>query len=59
MGYKIMIVEDDPDIGELLSLHLRKFGFSTHLCKDFSQVVKEFEENEPHLVLLDINTSGV
>lgn len=55
MGYKIMIVEDDPDIGELLSMHLRKFGFSTHLCKDFSQVLKEFEENEPHLVLLDIN----
>lgn len=55
MGYTIMIVEDDPDIGELLLLHLQKFGFSVHLCRDFSDVVKEFERINPHLVLLDIN----
>lgn len=55
MDYKIMIVEDDPDIGALLSLHLQKFGFSAYLCKDFSRVLQEFEESAPHLVLLDIN----
>lgn len=55
MDYKIMIVEDDPDIAELLSLHLQKFGFFTHRCKNFSNVVQEFEETAPHLVLLDIN----
>lgn len=55
MDYKIMIVEDDPDIAELLSLHLQKFGFSTHRCKNFSNVVQEFKETAPHLVLLDIN----
>lgn len=55
MDYKIMIVEDDPDIAELLSFHMQKFGFSTHRCKNFSNVVQEFEETAPHLVLLDIN----
>lgn len=55
MNYKIMIVEDDPDIAELVSLHLKKFGFSVCLCGDFSNVLKEFEEIKPHLVLLDIN----
>lgn len=55
MDYKIMIVEDDPDIAELLSLHLQKFGFSIHLCRDISNVLEEFMENVPHLVLLDIN----
>lgn len=55
MNYKIMMVEDDPDIAELLSLHLQKFGFSVHLCKDFSNVLNEFERIAPHLVLLDIN----
>lgn len=55
MNYKIMIVEDDPDIAELLSLHLQKFGFSVHFCKDFSNVLNEFERIAPHLVLLDIN----
>ena len=28
MNYKIMIVEDDPDIAELVSRHLEKFGFT-------------------------------
>ena len=54
MTYKIMIVEDDPDIAQLLSLHLQKFGFCTYLCKDFSGVLEEFEKIAPHLVLLDI-----
>lgn len=55
MNYKIMIVEDDPDIAELVSLHLEKFGFIVYLCTDFSDILKEFESTEPHLVLLDIN----
>lgn len=55
LPYKIMIVEDDPDIAELVSLHLEKFGFSVSLCGDFANVLKEFEEIKPHLVLLDIN----
>lgn len=55
MNYKIMIVEDDSDIARLLSLHLQKFGFAVQLCRDFSNVLKEFKEAAPHLVLLDIN----
>lgn len=55
MNYKIMIVEDDPDIAELVSLHLNKFGFTVHPCRDFSNVLEEFETVKPHLVLLDIN----
>lgn len=55
MKYKIMIIEDDPDIAELVSLHLEKFCFSVQCCKDFSNVQGEFEKAEPHLVLLDIN----
>lgn len=55
MRYTIMVVEDDPDIGQLLSLHLQKFGFSLYLCRDFSHVLEEFEKASPHLVLLDIN----
>lgn len=55
MQYNIMIVEDDPDIAQLLSLHLCKFGFSLYLCRDFSDVLTEFQTAQPHLVLLDIN----
>ena len=55
MDYKIMMVEDDADIAELLSSHLQKIGFSVCRCKNFSNVLLEFEEASPHLVLLDIN----
>ena len=55
MNYKIMIVEDDPDIAELVSRHLGKFGFTIEKCIEFHNVLKEFEKVKPHLVLLDIN----
>ena len=35
MNYKIMIVEDDPDIAELVSGHLGKFGFTIEANIDF------------------------
>ena len=50
-----MIVEDDPDIAELVSRHLEKFGFTIEKCIEFHNVLKEFDNAKPHLVLLDIN----
>ena len=50
-----MIIEDDPDIAELVSRHLEKFGFTIEKCIEFHNVLKEFEKAKPHLVLLDIN----
>lgn len=55
MDYKIMIIEDDPDIAGLLSEHLQRFGFSVYCCRDFKNVTGEFERENPHLVLMDIN----
>lgn len=50
MNYKIMIIEDDPDIAELVSRHLEKFGFTIEKCIEFHNVLKEFEKAKPHLV---------
>lgn len=44
MNYKIMIIEDDPDIAELVSRHLEKFGFTIEKCIEFHNVLKEFEK---------------
>ncbi|MSR93363.1 response regulator transcription factor [Clostridiaceae bacterium 68-1-5] len=55
MNYKIMIIEDDPDIAGLLSDHLQRFGFLVYRCKDLKNVIEEFKLETPHLVLLDIN----
>ena len=43
------------DIAELLSAHSTKFGLEIYRCTDFSNIVDEFEKENPHLVLLDVN----
>ncbi|RCK13151.1 DNA-binding response regulator [Bacillus licheniformis] len=52
---KVMIVEDDPKIADLLKLHIVKYGYNVHVVKDFDRVMDEFRSTAPDLVLLDIN----
>jgi DNA-binding response OmpR family regulator len=52
----ILIVEDDPDIVELLKMKLEREGFATVAFSKGSEVLAWVEENGlPHLALLDIN----
>ncbi|MDQ0415976.1 DNA-binding response OmpR family regulator [Croceifilum oryzae] len=53
--YKILIVEDDQKIAQLLSNHLLKFGYEPILVDDFDQIDDLFLKHSPHVVLLDIN----
>jgi len=53
--YRIYLVEDDPTISDILSVHLEKWGFEVCTTDDFSQVFEEFLAFSPHLVLLDIS----
>lgn len=52
---KILIVEDDSKIAELLHSHLGRYGYVGRIVEKFDQVLTEFKEFQPHLVLLDIN----
>lgn len=51
---KILIVDDDKNICELLRLYLVKEGFETQICYDGETAVVEFEKFGPDLVLLDV-----
>ncbi|TDL76086.1 response regulator transcription factor [Peribacillus frigoritolerans] len=53
--HKIMIVEDDLKIAELLKSHIDKYGDESILVKDFENVLDLFKQFDPHLVLIDIN----
>lgn len=55
MEYKIMIVEDDITIANLLKKHIEKYGYSAFVIEDFDNVIQEFEKESPHIVLLDVN----
>lgn len=51
---KILIVDDDTNICELLRLYIEKEGYSTVLAHDGEQALLMFNKEQPNLVLLDI-----
>lgn len=55
MEYKIFIVEDDDGIAESLCDVMSSWGLSPGRASDFRNVMKEFSDFQPHLVLLDIS----
>ncbi len=51
---KILIVDDDSNICELIRLYLEKNHFSTVIANDGQQALKLVDEEKPDLVLLDV-----
>ena len=51
---KILIVDDDENICELLRLYLEKDGFTTIVANDGEQAITATQVNNPDLILLDI-----
>ncbi|WP_135549050.1 response regulator transcription factor [Paenibacillus cymbidii] len=51
---KIMLVEDDRTIADLVAETLSKWGFATVLATDFERVLPTFLAERPQLVLMDI-----
>ena len=55
---KIMIVDDDRNICELLRLYIEKEGFETAIANDGKAAVQMFDSVNPDLMLLDIMLPG-
>ena len=53
--YKVMIVEDDQTIAQLIAENIEKWQLSAYIIQDFNQVDTEFKLQKPDLVLMDIN----
>ena len=51
---KILIIEDDPNISELLEIHLGDLGYQLNQAADGIAGVEKFEEGEYALVILDL-----
>ncbi len=54
MAQTVLIVEDDPNIADLLRLYLDKEGYKTAIAPDGGKGVELFRELSPDLVLLDV-----
>ena len=51
---KILIVDDDENIAELLSLYLTKECFDTQMVYDGEEALRAFDSYQPNLILLDL-----
>jgi len=52
--FKILIVDDEPDILEFLSYNLKKEGFVVHTSSNGEKALEKAKEIIPHLILLDV-----
>ena len=55
----ILVVEDEPDIQELICYHLQKEGFATLKAGSGREALQIIERDHPDLVLLDLMLPGV
>ncbi len=56
---KILIVDDDNNIAELISLYLTKECFDTKIVNDGEEAIRAFDQYGPNLILLDLMLPGI
>lgn len=56
---KILIVDDDNNIAELVALYLTKECFETKIVNDGEEALKQFHIFHPDLILLDLMLPGI
>lgn len=53
--YKIMVVEDDQNLCVQIVEALSRWGFNPVIVENFENILQEYVNNKPHLVIMDIN----
>lgn len=52
--YRILLVDDEPDILEFLGYNLRKEGYAVFSATNGREAMKIAQETQPHLIILDV-----
>ncbi len=52
--YRLFIAEDEMMIAEAIAAQAQAWGIETKICEDFGNVMHEFADFQPHIVILDI-----
>lgn len=59
MKKRILIVEDEVSIVELLTLVLAREGYEVHVCQSGRDAISKMKEVHPHLIILDVMLPGL
>ena len=52
--YKVLVVDDEPDIQEMLQYNLEKEGYEVETAGDGKEAIERARKFSPHLILMDI-----
>lgn len=53
--YRVLIVEDDKGIAQAIKTQAEMWQMNVHIVENFGNVMAEFAEFEPHIILMDIS----
>ncbi|MBU0497604.1 MAG: response regulator [Candidatus Thermoplasmatota archaeon] len=56
---KIMIVDDEPDLREMLNLMMNKEGYDTEIAQNGAEFLNKVEQFHPDIVTLDVMMPGL
>lgn len=56
---RVLIVDDDPNINQLIKLYLEKEGYETETAERGDDALNLFKKNPPQIVLLDLMLPGM
>ena len=56
---RILVVDDDPNVLEVLNARLLSVGYDVHLASDAAEAINMMEENKPQLVISDVKMPGM
>ncbi len=62
MSYKILLVDDDPDILEIIGYNLKKEGYEIFTAEDGFIAIEQAKKHQPNLIILDVmmpNMNGI
>ena len=59
MKKKILIIEDEPAIVELLQMVLLREGYEIHACQSGRDAIAAIKQVGPHLIILDVMLPGL
>ena len=62
MNYRILLVDDEPDILEIVSYNLKKEGYKVITANDGMQAIEQAIKYNPHLIVMDVmmpNMDGI
>ncbi|HEU4744266.1 MAG TPA: response regulator, partial [Anaerolineales bacterium] len=55
---KILVVDDDRVVADLVMFTVRRAGYEAIMASDASSALRRWSEGQPDLILLDINLPG-